>query len=121
MPMRRNDDDDDDATVNDVPSLCEDFGNYDSHEENDDDTFPELNFAQQYSRVPVTRESSNLATSSVMATSTSTPLSLPEQQEYALPTYDEVIRMDSSLNTPNSSATHHYPDESTVTHRYKKT
>ena len=120
-PIRRHSDHDDEATINDAPSLSEDFGNYDSHEENDDDTFPELNFARE----PVIRGPSNLITSTSSSVNTSTPVdpgTLPEEREYRLPSYDDVMKMD-SLNTPASSgnATHYYPDESQVTHRYKDT
>lgn len=113
---------DDDATINDAPSLSEDFGHYDSHEENDD-TFPELNFAPQHPRTAVIHQHSNLTTAT-MATgsvSTSTPMDhrvLPEQQEYPLPTYDEAMQNNSSIS---SSVTHYYPDESKVTYRHKNT
>ena len=122
-PIRQHDDHDDDATINDAPSLSEDFGDYDSHEENDD-TFPELNFAQQ-SREPFTREPSNLITATSGSVNTSTPVdpgALPQQHDRRLPSYDEVMKID-SLNAPTSfdSATHHDPDESQVTHRHKDT
>lgn len=122
MPsIKQHHDVDDDATINDAPSLSEDFGNYDSHEENDD-TFPELNFAQQHSGVPVIHGPSTLTVSTTDSVSTSTPVdyqALPEQQEYPLPSYDEVMSMDSSLNS--GSVTHQYPDESKVTYRHKNT
>ena len=121
-PIRRRDVDDDDATINDAPSLSEDFGDYDSHE--NDDTFPELNFGQHF-REPVTRGLSNLITSTSGSVNTSTPVdpgALPEQPDRCLPNYDEVMKMD-SLNTPTSSdsAMHYYPDDSQVTHRHKDT
>lgn len=115
-------DDDDDATANDALSLSEDFGHYDSHEENDD-TFLELDFSQHsinHRQLPNRTVSTKVTHS---PNNTSTPLEhqvvLPEEQEYPLPTYDEVMHMD-SLNTPTTSnVTHHYPDESQIIYRHK--
>ena len=119
-PIREYQDVDDDATINDAPSLTEDLGNYDSHGE-DDDTFPELDFSQQPSRGPLTHQLLN-TTISTSSVNTSTPIdhwALPEQQQqYPLPTYDEVMHMDSNST---SSSTHYYPDESLVTYRHKNT
>ena len=116
---------DDDATINDAPSLTEDFGNYDSHDEIDN-AFPELDFSERPSGAPVTHQRSNPIISSGSSVNTSTPMdhrTLPEQQQYPLPTYDQVMQMDSNLNTPttshSSSSTHYYPDESQVTYRHK--
>ena len=114
-PIREHEDVDDEATINDVPSLPEDFGNYDSHGE-DDDTFPELDFSRQLAATH--QLSSN--THSTNSVNTSTPV-LPEQQAgYPPPTYNEVIHMDSNLNTPTDK-THYYTDESQVTYRHKNT
>ena len=115
-PIREHKDVDDEATINDAQSLTEDFGNYDSHGE--DDAFPELDFSRQPAGAPITHQLPN-----TLSVNTSTPVdhwALPEQQEYPLPTYEDVIRMDSNLNTPTSS-THYCPDESQVTYRHKNT
>ena len=120
-PIREHDED---ATINDAPSLSEDFGNYDSHDENDD-AFPELDFSQQQFGAPVIHQPSNMAASTGLI-NTSTPVDyrgLPERQEYPLPTYDEVMDMDSNTNMPASygRSTQQYPDESQVTYRHKNT
>lgn len=118
--IKQHDDVDDDATINDAASLSEDCS--DNHEENEDNAFPELNFTQQPSGVvAVAHEPFNLPGDSI---NTSTPIDhqvLPRQQESHLPTYDEVINMDSNMPPSAESVTHHYPDESTVTYRYKST
>jgi len=115
---------DEDATINDAPSLSEDFGNYDSHNENDD-AFPELDFSQQHFGAPLVHQPSNTV-ASIGLVNTSTPVdyrALPEQQEYPLPTYNEVMDMDSNLSMPTSygRSTQQYPDESQVTYRHKNT
>lgn len=117
--IKQHDDVDDDATINDAASLSEDYS--DNHEENEDNAFPELNFTQQPSGAAVAHEPFNLPGDSI---NTSTPIDhqvLPRQQESHLPTYDEVINMDSNMPPSSESVTHHYPDESTVTYRYKST
>jgi len=121
MPPLREHDDEDDATIDDVPSLSEDFGHYDSHEENDD-TFPELNFASQHSRMAATHSNLTTATMATNLVNTSTPVDyqvLPGQQEYPLPTYDEAMQIDSSVTSTPPTGTHYYPDESKVTYRHK--
>lgn len=122
MPPIRGQNVDDDPTIDDAPSLSEDMGHYDSHGDTDDEAFPELDFSRQNSRADVTPQLSNQKFNTIVTgvVNTSTPVDnqvLPGQQEYHLPTYDEVIRMDSS----SSATPHYYPGESRVTYRHKNT